>query len=102
MIPQKKRKKKERSLPVLFLESLLLQVKLYIRIFWYKRKEVNKIDLSVDSITLRSTVLFASKCQTCGDRPINCKPRPYKYGDLHIGNHLRNILLILNFMIVAG
>lgn len=54
---------------------------IYPYIFGVREKEVNKIDLSVDSITLRSTVLFASKCQTCGDRPINCKPRPYKYGD---------------------
>lgn len=54
---------------------------IYPYIFGIREKEVNKIDLSVDSITLRSTVLFASKCQTCGDRPINCKPRPYKYGD---------------------
>jgi hypothetical protein len=54
---------------------------IYPYIFGVREKEVNKIVLSVDSITLRSTVLFASKCQTCGDRPINCKPRPYKYGD---------------------
>lgn len=54
---------------------------IYPYIFGIREKEVNKIDLSVDSITLRSTVLFASKCQTCGDKPINCKPRPYKYGD---------------------
>lgn len=54
---------------------------IYPYIFGVREKEINKVDLSVDSITLRSTVVFASKCQTCGDRPINCKPRPYKYGD---------------------
>lgn len=54
---------------------------IYPYIFGIREKEINKVDLSVDSITLRSTVVFASKCQTCGDRPINCKPRKYKYGD---------------------
>lgn len=54
---------------------------IYPYIFGIREKEINKVDLSVNSITLRSTVVFASKCQTCGDRPINCKPRKYKYGD---------------------
>lgn len=54
---------------------------IYPYIFGIREKEINKVDLTTDSITLRSTVIFASKCQTCGDRPINCKPRKFKCGD---------------------
>lgn len=54
---------------------------IYPYIFGIREKEVQKIDISLSSITLRSTVVFASKCQSCGDKPLNCKPRPFRYGD---------------------
>ena len=53
----------------------------YPYIFGIREKEVDSIKVFVKDLSLRSTVVFKSNCTTCGDKPINCAPRPYKKGN---------------------
>ena len=53
----------------------------YPYIFGIREKEVDSIKVFVKDLSLRSTVVFKSSCKTCGDKPINCAPRPYKKGN---------------------
>lgn len=53
----------------------------YPYIFGIREKEVNKINVYASDLILRSTVVFQGQCETCGDKPLNCAPRPYKQGN---------------------
>lgn len=44
-------------------------------------KEASGFNIKADSMYLRADVTFVSDCVSCGDRPLNCAPRPYRYGD---------------------
>lgn len=46
-----------------------------------REPEIKSLKVYADSLTLRATVSFVSQCESCGDKPINCAPRPYKYGE---------------------
>ena len=50
-------------------------------IFGIREKEIDKINVFAKDLQLASTAVFASQCETCGDKPLNCAPRPYKQGD---------------------
>lgn len=50
-------------------------------IFGIREKEIDKINVYAKNLSLRSTAVFASQCETCGDKPLNCAPRPFKQGD---------------------
>lgn len=54
---------------------------IYPYIFGIREKEVSQINVFAKDLQLKSTVVFASQCETCGDKPLNCAPRPYKQGD---------------------
>lgn len=53
----------------------------YPYIFGIREKEIDKINVYAKNLQLSSTAVFQSQCETCGDKPINCAPRPYKQGD---------------------
>lgn len=44
-------------------------------------REIDKLVVDADSLTVRATVTYSAQCVTCGDSPINCAPRQYMYGD---------------------
>lgn len=44
-------------------------------------REVDSISVKGDQLLLKATVVFAAQCESCGDSPINCAPRKYKYGE---------------------
>lgn len=46
-----------------------------------REKEASGFILKADSLQLRTNVTFVSSCTSCGDKPINCAPREYRYGD---------------------
>lgn len=43
--------------------------------------EVGSVLFGCKGLTLRRFVTFKSTCTSCGDKPANCAPRPYQYGD---------------------
>lgn len=61
--------------------SYVLGKTIYPYIFGIREKEIDRINVRAKEISLRATVEYASQCTICGDRPINCAPRKYKYGD---------------------
>ena len=61
--------------------SYVLGKTIYPYIFGIREKEVDRINVRMTGLTLRATVEYAAQCETCGDKPINCAPRPYKFGD---------------------
>lgn len=44
-------------------------------------KEIASYHMDADRLFLKATVTFVSDCVSCGDKPLNCAPRPYRYGD---------------------
>lgn len=46
-----------------------------------RNKEVKGFLLKADTLYLRANVTFVADCVSCGDKPINCAPRLYRYGD---------------------
>ena len=44
-------------------------------------KEASGFHITADRMYLRADVTFVSDCVSCGDKPLNCAPRPYRYGD---------------------
>lgn len=43
--------------------------------------ELKSFSLKCDELHLSRLVKFSGKCISCGDKPINCAPRPYAKGD---------------------
>lgn len=43
--------------------------------------ELDSFTLTCDELELSRLVTFSAKCESCGDKPINCAPRPYAKGD---------------------
>lgn len=46
-----------------------------------REKEVKSVNVRADLMEVKATVTFSSQCETCGDKPLNCAPRKYRYGD---------------------
>lgn len=46
-----------------------------------RSKEVSGVKLEASSITVSRDANFTMTCTSCGDRPIECDPRAYEYGD---------------------
>ena len=46
-----------------------------------REKEVSGFTMRADKLYLKANVTFVSSCMSCGDKPINCAPREYRYGD---------------------
>lgn len=44
-------------------------------------KEISGYKMTAKKIYLESSVTFVTECISCGDKPINCAPRPHTYGD---------------------
>lgn len=46
-----------------------------------RKVELDSFRLDCDKLSLSRLVTFSARCTSCGDKPINCAPRPYEYGD---------------------
>lgn len=82
--------------------SYLLSKTMQPYVVGIREPEVSSLEVDADSLSIRATVTFVAQCESCGDKPINCAPRPYKYGDFAYWESSENILLISNYTTVVG
>lgn len=61
--------------------SYLLSKTMQPYVVGIREPEVSSLEVDADALSIRATVTFVAQCESCGDKPINCAPRPYKYGD---------------------
>lgn len=61
--------------------SMLLGKTLVPYVIALRDKEIDKVVVKGDQLLLKATVVFAADCVSCGDKPINCAPRKYRYGE---------------------